>query len=352
MKNSKENATESTGTPSQVVLYQGADGRVTVNVLFAKDNFWLTQKTIADLFGVNVPAINKHLKNIYDSGELIHAATISKMEMVQIEGGRQVSRDVEFCNLDAVIAVGYRVNSLKATRFRIWATNTLREYIVKGFVLNDELLKNGRAFGQDYFNELLEKIREIRASERRAYQKIADVFEQCSCDYQSNSQETHLFFQIVQNYLHFATTGKTAAEIIYERADSAKPFMGLTTWKKAPKGKVLKSDVTVAKNYLNQQEVTRLNLLVTMFIDFAELRALKGQLMKMKDWLKQVKRFLDFNEQQVLDHAGKISQEMAAIKAHSEYEKFRVKQDQRYLSDFDEAFACYLKGGAEAGNPR
>lgn len=334
--------------PSRVVLYQDADGRVTVDVLFAKDNFWLTQKTMADLFGVQVPAINKHLKNIYESGELTQAATISKMEMVQNEGERRVARDVEFYNLDAVIAVGYRVNSLKATHFRIWATNTLREFIVKGFVLNDELLKNGRAFGKDYFNELLEKIREIRASERRAYQKITDVFEQCSCDYRSNSQETELFFQIVQNHLHFATTGKTAAEIVFERADSEKPFMGLTTWKHAPKGKVLKSDVTVAKNYLNQQEVARLNLLVTMFIDFAELRALKGQLMKMKDWLQQVKRFLDFNEQQVLENAGIISQEMAAVKAHSEYEKFRVKQDRNYLSDFDQAFARYLKGGVES----
>jgi hypothetical protein len=303
---------------------------------------------MADLFGVNVPAINKHLKNIYESGELTPAATISKMEMVQNEGGRQVARDVEFYNLDAVIAVGYRVNSVKATHFRIWATNTLREFIVKGFVLNDTLLKNGQAFGKDYFDELLERIREIRASERRAYQKIADVFEQCSSDYQSKSQETQLFYQMVQNHLHFATTGKTAAEIVYERADSEKPFMGLTTWKHSPKGKVLKSDVTVAKNYLNQKEVTRLNLLVTMFIDFAELRALNRQVMTMKDWLKQVKRFLDFNEQQVLESAGKISQEMSTVKAHSEYEKFRVKQDQEYFSDFDQAFARYLKGGVES----
>jgi hypothetical protein len=344
----KTSVSESSHDQSQVVLYQDDAGKVTVNVLFARDNFWLTQKAMADLFGVNVPAINKHLKNIYESGELTPAATISKMEMVQNEGGRQVARDVEFYNLDAVIAVGYRVNSVKATHFRIWATNTLREFIVKGFVLNDTLLKNGQAFGKDYFDELLERIREIRASERRAYQKIADVFEQCSSDYQSKSQETQLFYQMVQNHLHFATTGKTAAEIVYERADSEKPFMGLTTWKHSPKGKVLKSDVTVAKNYLNQKEVTRLNLLVTMFIDFAELRALNRQVMTMKDWLKQVKRFLDFNEQQVLESAGKISQEMSTVKAHSEYEKFRVKQDQEYFSDFDQAFARYLKGGAES----
>lgn len=334
--------------PSKIVLYQTMDGKVTVDVLFAHDNFWLTQKAMAELFGVKVPAVNKHLKNIFSSGELTREATISKMETVKAEGEREVARQVEFYNLDAAIAVGYRVNSIKATHFRIWATNTLREFIVKGFVLNDEMLKRGRVFGKDYFDELLEKIREIRASERRAYQKIADVFEQCSSDYQGNSQETQLFYQIVQNQLHYATTGKTAAEIVYERANSAKPFMGLITWKNSPKGKVLKSDVTVAKNYLNQKEVSRLNLLVTMFIDFAELRALNRQVMTMQGWIKHVTRFLDFNEQQVLEHAGQISHEMAAAKAHSEYEKFRVRQDQGYLSDFDQAFARYLTGGPEA----
>lgn len=330
---------------TKVILYQAADGNVTVNVTFARDTFWLTQKAIAELFGVKVPAINKHLKNIYASGELTPDATISKMEIVQPEGARDVAREMEFYNLDAVIAVGYRVNSLKATQFRIWATNTLRDFIIKGFILNDEMLKRGRTFGKDYFDELLERIREIRASERRAYQKIADVFEQCSSDYQSDSQETQLFYQIVQNHLHYATTGKTAAEIVYRRADSGKPFMGLTTWKNAPKGKVLKSDVVIAKNYLNQAEVDKLNRLVVMFIDFAELRALNRQVMTMKDWLKQVKRFLDFNEQQVLAHAGKISHEMAVAKAHQEFEKYRVLQDQQYISDFDEAFARYLKGG-------
>jgi hypothetical protein len=329
---------------SQIVLYETGDGRVTVNVLFARDNFWLTQRTIAELFGVKIPAVSRHLKNIYASGELTLAATVSKMETVQIEGGRETSREIEFYNLDAVIAVGYRVNSVKATHFRIWATNTLREYIVKGFVLNDQLLKNGRQFGKDYFDELLEKIREIRASERRAYQKIADVFEQCSSDYRGNSEETQLFYQIVQNQLHFATTGKTAAEIVYQRADSDKPFMGLTTWKNSPQGKILKSDVTIAKNYLNQLEVSKLNRLVTMFIDFAELRALNHQVMTMKDWLKQVEKFLNYTDQQVLRHAGKISHEMAVAKAHGEFEKYRVKQDVEYISDFDQALARYLKG--------
>jgi hypothetical protein len=332
---------------SQVVLYHTADGKVTANVLFARDNFWLTQRTMADLFGVRIPAVNKHLKNIYASGELTPGATISKMEIAQIEGGRQISREIEFYNLDAVIAVGYRVNSVKATHFRIWATNTLREYIVKGFVLNDQLLKNGRQFGKDYFDELLERIREIRASERRAYQKIADVFEQCSSDYRGNSEETQLFYKIVQNQLHFATTGKTAAEIVYQRADSDKPFMGLTTWKNSPQGKILKSDVTIAKNYLNQSEVSQLNRLVGMFIDYAEVRALNRQVMTMKDWLKQVEKFLNYTDQQVLRRAGEISHEIAVAKAHGEFEKYRVKQDVDYISDFDKALARYLKGKDE-----
>lgn len=347
MKDNKEGLVPANGNPSSIVLYEAADGKVTVKVVFARETFWLTQKTMAELFGVNVPAVNKHLANIYAEGELTPEATVSKMETVQDEGGRPVARTLEFYNLDAVIAVGYRVNSLKATHFRIWATNTLREFIVKGFVLNDTLLKNGRPFGKDYFDELLERIREIRASERRAYQKIADVFEQCSSDYQSNSEETRLFYQIVQNQLHFAVTGQTAAEIIHGRADSGKPFMGLTTWKNAPKGKVLRTDVAVAKNYLNEAEVSKLNRLVGMFIDFAELRALNRQLMTMKDWIKQVERFLAFNEQQVLRNAGLISHEMALAKAHDEFEKFRVKQDQDYLSDFDKTFARYLKGKPE-----
>lgn len=327
---------------SKVILYTTADGKVTVDVFFAQDNFWLTQRTMAELFGVKTPAVSRHLKNIFESGELIEDSVVSILEITAADGKRYSTR---FYNLDAAIAVGYRVNSVKATHFRIWATNALREYIVKGFVINDQMLKNGRVFGQDYFDELLEKIREIRASERRAYQKIADVFEQCSSDYQSNSEETQLFYRIVQNQLHFAVTAQTAAEIVYRRADSGKPFMGLTTWKNSPKGKVLKSDVTIAKNYLNQEEVSKLNRLVSMFIDFAELRALNRQVMTMKEWLKQVERFLNFTDQQILANAGKISHDMAIARAHEEYERFRLKQDQDYLSDFDEAFAKYLKGG-------
>jgi hypothetical protein len=329
---------------SQVVLYQAPDGKVTVNVLFAKDNFWLTQRTMAELFGVNTPAVSKHLKNIFESGELVENSVVSILEATAADGKVY---STQYYNLDAAIAVGYRVNSVKATHFRIWATNTLREFIVKGFVLNDQLLKNGRQFGKEYFDELLERIREIRASERRAYQKIADVFEQCSSDYRSDSEETQLFYKIVQNQLHFATTGKTAAEIVYQRVDSGKPFMGLTTWKNSPKGKILRSDVTIAKNYLNRAEVSKLNRLVTMFIDFAELRALNHQVMTMNDWIRQVERFLNFNEQEVLRHAGKISHEMAVAKAHAEFEKYRVKQDADYISDFDEAMVRYLKGKEE-----
>lgn len=327
--------------PSKIVLYQAADGKVTVNVLFARDNFWLTQKVMADLFGVKPPAVSKHLKNIFVSGELLESAVVSILETTAADGKTYAT---SYYNLDAAIAVGYRVNSLKATHFRIWATTTLREFIVKGFVINDTQLKNGRAFGQDYFDELLERIREIRASERRAYQKIADVFEQCSSDYRRDSEETQLFYKVVQNHLHFATTGKTAAEIVHERADAERPFMGLTTWRNAPHGKVLKGDVTIAKNYLNQAEGDKLNRLVGMFIDFAEMRALNKMVMSMTDWLAQVRRFLNFNEQQVLENAGQISHEMAVLKAHTEYEKYRVKQDREYLSDFDQSFALYLKG--------
>lgn len=329
---------------SRIILYTTADGRVTVDVFFAHESFWLTQKAMAELFGVQVPAISKHLKNIYASGELSQEATLSRMETVRTEGDRAIVREVDLYNLDATIAVGYRVSSIKATHFRIWATHTLREFVIKGFVLDDAMLKNGRAFGKDYFDELLEKIREIRASERRAYQKIADVFEQCSSDYRGNSEETQRFYQAVQNKLHFATTGQTAAEIVFGRADSDKPFMGLTTWKSSPKGKILKSDVVVAKNYLSEEELSKLNRLVTMFIDFAELRALNLQVMAMKDWLSHVEKFLSYTDQQILRHAGEISHEMAIARAHGEYDKYRVKQDQNFVSDFDAALTKYLKG--------
>ena len=320
---------------SKIIFYQNQDSNVVINVTYFEDNFWLTQRLIAQLFGVEVPAINKHLNNIFEENELDKETTISKMEIVQQEGNRQVKRQVEFYNLDAIIAVGYRVNSKQATQFRIWATKTLKEYIIKGFVLNDEMLKNGKPFGKDYFNELLERIREIRASERRVFQKLGDIFEQCSADYSKDAEETKLFYKMVQNKLHFAVTGNTAAEIVYNRANRNKDFMGLSTWKNAPNGKILKSDVAIAKNYLNENEIGDLNLLVSAFLDLAEFQARRNQLMNMKDWLERTNKFLESNSLDVLPNAGIISHEQAVEKAHKEYDHFRIEQDKNYLSDLD-----------------
>ena len=328
----------------EIVLYQVEGTNICVNVVFKDETFWMTQKAMAELFDVNVPAISKHLSNIFEEGELFKEATVSKMEIVQMEGNRKVKREPEFYNLDAIIAVGYRVNSKKATRFRQWATKTLKEYITKGFVLNDDMLKNGKLFGKDYFDELLERIREIRASERRAYQKITDVFEQCSYDYDKNSDITKAFYAFVQNKLHFAVTGKTAAELVYERVNAEKPAMGLTTWKDAPDGKILKRDISVAKNYLNEKELSRLNRLVTMFIDYAELMAEDEVLMSMQDWVEQTNQFLRNNRREVLEGKGKVSHDMAMKKAEKEYEIFRVKQDLEYVSEFDREVERYLKG--------
>ena len=327
----------------EIVLYQLENTNICVSVIFKDETFWLTQRAMAELFDVNVPAISKHLSNIFEE-ELIRESTVSKMEIVQMEGKRRVKREQELYNLDAIIAVGYRVNSKKATRFRQWATKTLKEYITKGFVLNDDMLKNGKPFGKDYFDELLERIREIRASERRAYQKITDVFEQCSYDYDKNSETTKAFYAFVQDKLHFAVTGKTAAELIYERVDSEKPAMGLTTWRDAPNGKVLKRDIGIAKNYLNEKELFRLNRLVTMFIDYAELMAEDGILMSMQDWVNQTNQFLVNNRRKVLAGKGRISHDIAMEKANKEYEVFRVKQDQEYVSEFDREVERYLKG--------
>jgi hypothetical protein len=317
---------------NNIILYSNGNGTVSVNVTYLNDTFWLPQKTIASLFGVEVPAISKHLKNIFETGELIENSVVSILETTAADGKNYKTA---FYNLDAIIAVGYRVNSKQATQFRIWATQTLKEFIIKGFVLNDEMLKNGKAFGKDYFDELLERIREIRSSERRLYQKLGDIFEQCSADYSKNAEETKLFYKMVQNKLHFAITGKTAAEIIYNRADNAKEYMGLTSWKNSPEGKILKSDVSIAKNYLLENEITDLNLLVSAFLDLAEFQARRNQLMKMSDWLERTNKFLDSNSLAVLPNAGSISHEMALDKAHKEYEQFRIEQDKKYLSDLD-----------------
>ncbi len=323
-----------------VLLYSDENGKEFVNVVFMDETFWLTQVGMAELFDSSKSNISEHLSHIFEEEELDKGSCMRKFGISEFS-----TKPTNFYNLDAIIAVGYRVNSKKATRFRQWATRTLKEYIQKGFVLNDELMKNGRPFGKDYFDELLERIREIRASERRAYQKIADVFEQCSYDYDKNSETTKAFYAFVQNKLHYAVTGKTAAELISERATPDSPTMGLTTWKGAPDGKILKSDTLVAKNYLNEKEMSRLNRLVTMFIDYAELMAEDEQLMSMQDWLNETDRFLENNRRKVLDSKGHISREAAAKKVGAIYDEFRKKQDAAYISDFDREMAKYLKGG-------
>ena len=335
-KELKENA--------EILLYSIDDSNIYVDVYFEDENFWLTQKSMAELFDVEVNTINYHLKEIFVDEELDEDSTIRNFRIVKKEGTRNVSREVKFYNLDAIIAVGYRVNSKKATKFRQWSTKTLKEYITKGFVLNDEMLKNGKPFDKDYFDELLEKIREIRASERRAYQKITDIFEQCSYDYDKTSAETKDFYSFVQNKLHYAVTGYTAAEIIMDRSDSSKPTMGLTTWKDAPNGKILQRDVVVAKNYLNKKEISRLNRLVTMFIDYAELMAEDEILMSMSDWIEQTNVFLKNNRRNVLEGKGHVSHKDATDKAINEYKVFRKRQDEEYVSEFDRQVQKYLKG--------
>lgn len=296
---------------NNIVFYQTEKQNVTINVTYLNESFWLSQKMIAQLFGVDRTVITKHLKNIFETNEL-DENSVSAIFAHTAEDGKNYK--TKFYNLDAIIAVGYRVNSKEATQFRIWATQTLKEFIIKGFVLNDEMLKNGKPFGKDYFDELLERIREIRSSERRLYQKLGNIFEQCSSDYSKNAEETKLFFKMVQNKLHFAISGKTAAEIIFDRADKSKDFMGLTTWKNAPKGKILKSDVTIAKNYLNENEIGGLNLLVSAFLDLAEFQARRNQIMTMKDWLERTNKFLESNSLDVLPNAGKITHNKHLIK--------------------------------------
>lgn len=335
-KELKENA--------EILLYSLDDSNIYVDVYFEDENFWLTQKSMSELFECSTDNISLHLKNIYEDEELTEDSTTEYFSVVRKEGTRSVKRSIKFYNLDAIIAVGYRVNSKKATRFRQWATKTLKEYITKGFVLNDDMLKNGKPFGKDYFDELLEKIREIRASERRAYQKITDIFEQCSYDYDKNSDVTKGFYSFVQNKLHYAVTGHTAAEIIMDRSDSSKPTMGLTTWKDAPDGKILKRDVLVAKNYLNEKEISKLNRLVTMFIDYAELMAEDEILMSMNDWIKQTNIFLKNNRRNVLEGKGHVSHKDAVDKAVSEYKIFRKRQDKEYISEFDKQAEKYIKG--------
>lgn len=315
--------------PSEIILYETPNGQTKIDVLFEGQTLWLNQAQLISLFERDQSVISRHIKNIFEEGELEEKSNMQKMHIANSD------KPVTFYSLDIIISVGYRVNSHKATQFRIWATKTLREFIIKGFVLDDERLKQGKRFGRDYFEELLERIREIRASERRFYQKITDLFAACSVDYDSRSPITKTFYQTVQNKLHWAITHKTAAEIIAERADAKKPLMGLKTWKNAPKGKVLKSDVSIAKNYLGEKELKDLERVVTMYLDFAESRAERQIAMTMQDWAIKMDAFLQFNEYEVLQNAGKVSHEVAAALAEKEYEKFREIQDKSFESDFD-----------------
>ncbi|EKO3611780.1 virulence RhuM family protein [Vibrio metschnikovii] len=328
---------------SEFLLYTAPNGDVKVEVLLSGETIWLTQKRIAQLFGVGVPAISKHLDNIYDSGELQREATISILETVQQEGKREVKRKLEYYNLDAVISVGYRVNSAQATQFRIWATQLIKDYIIKGFAMDDERLKNGRFFGKDYFKELLERVRSIRASERRIYQQITDIFAECSIDYDPKSETTRLFYAHVQDKFHFAITGHTAAEIIALKADANQPLMGMTTYKNAPSGRVLKSDTTVAKNYLSEDEIKKLERAVSAFFDYIEGIIERRNTFTMEAFAESVNKFLTFNEYQVLEGYGSVSRKAAEQKAHAEYEQFNKQQ--KIESDFDRQVKKLLNDG-------
>ena len=313
-----------------VIVYQAENESVSTNVLFKDETFWMTQKDMAKLFDVNVPAISKHLKNIFESGELELSAVISKMETTAEDGKIY---QTNFYNLDAIIAVGYRVNSKKATQFRIWATGVLREYIIKGFALDDVMLKNGRSFGQDYFKELLRRVRSIRASERRIYQQVTDIFAACAIDYDAQSPITREFFGTIQNKFHYAITGQTAAEIIHSHADATKDHMGLTTWESGPEGRIYKKDVIVAKNYLSVEEIEQLERMVSSFFDYIERIIERRETFTMKAFIESVDKFLDFNEYQILTNKGLISMTQAQKKAVSEYKTFNTQQ--KVISDFD-----------------
>ena len=316
---------------NQLIFYSTPQGNVKVEVVYESETFWLSQKRMAELFGVDVRTVNEHLKNIFKNKELAADSVIRNFRITATDGK---SYNTKFYMLDAILAVGYRVNSDEATQFRIWATNTLKEYITKGFVLDDERLKQGQHFGKDYFDELLERIREIRASERRFYQKITDLYA-LSADYNKDAATTQDFFASVQNKLHWAITGKTAAELIYTEADATKIYMGLKTWKAAPHGKIIKSDVSVAKNYLNEAHISELNRIVSAYLDLAENNAKRSQLMYMKDWSKFLEGFLQLSNYPILKDKGKVTMLEAKLKAETEFDKYRVIQDKVYESDFD-----------------
>lgn len=318
----------------QFLIYNTPDESVSVNAVVKDETIWLTQKAMAELFDVQIPAINKHLSNIFDEGELEPSSTISKMEIVQTEGNRAVKRNMDFYNLDAIISVGYRVNSRKATQFRIWATDILKEYMTKGFAMDDDRLKQGKTtFGKDYFRELLERVRSIRASERRVWQQITDIFAECSIDYDPKAEITHDFYAMVQNKFHYAITGKTAAEIIDSQADRDKENMGLTTWKNAPKGRILKSDVTVAKNYLEEKDIRRLERAVTGYFDYVEDLIEDENAFTMEEFSSSINAFLSFRKFDILQGKGRVSKSDADTKAKAEYDVYNKKQ--KIFSDFD-----------------
>ncbi len=324
---------------TQFLLYKAENGKIKVDVLIQDETVWLTQEQMAELFGRDRTVISKHIKNIFVEGELDENVVCAKFAHTTkhraIENKTQTA-NIKFYNLDVIISVGYRVKSLQGTRFRQWATQHLKEFIIKGFTMDDERLKNPRQiFGKDYFDEQLERIRDVRSSERRLYQKITDIYAQCSVDYDPNHQTSKEFFSTVQNKLHWAIVGETAAEIIYNRVDSNKQNMGLTSWKNSPNGRIRKDDVVVAKNYLSLEELDFFNRIVTMYLDYAEMQAKNKKVMYMKDWIVKLDAFLQFNEKEVLEHKGKISHEVATTLALNEYEKYRVIQDKEYLSDFD-----------------
>jgi len=316
---------------NQVAIYETPDGKIRVEVRFEDENLWLSQKLMAELFSVTIPTINEHLKNIFAKGELEEQAVIRNFRITAADGKNY---NTKFYSLEAIIAVGYRVNSDRGSQFRIWATDRLKEYILKGYAIDTDRFKYGTRFDTRYFEALLEEIREIRASERMVYQKITDIYA-TAADYSPHTAVAERFFSTVQNKMHYAITGQTAAEIIADRVDKEKPHMGLTTWRKAPSGKVLKSDIKIAKNYLSKEELKEMNHIVNMYLDYAELQASRGRLMKMRDWEEKLNAFLQFNDYEVLQNKGRISREVAQALAEQEYREFRITQDKNYISDFD-----------------
>lgn len=331
----------------QFLIYRSAEEEVSVGAVAKDDSIWLTQKAMAELFQVEVPAISKHLANIFEEGELSFELTVSKMEIVQQEGVRSVKRKIDFYNLDAIISVGYRVNSRRATQFRIWATGILKEYMIKGFAMDDERLKQGKtAFGKDYFRELLERVRAIRASERRIWQQITDIFAECSIDYDKYSPVTHEFYAMVQNKFHYAIAGQTAAEIIYTKSDRNKEHMGLTTWKNGPEGRILKSDITVAKNYLEEKQIRQLERAVVGYFDYIEDLIERENTFTMEEFAASINEFLAFRKYEILADKGNVSRQMAVSKAEAEYTEFNKRQ--RITSDFDREVQRLLKKGGKA----